>query len=47
LPATALFPAIITPDELARFHGIDERISIENLRLGVQIFYETLLRLTR
>jgi len=31
LPATALFPAIITPDELARFHGIDERISIENL----------------
>ena len=26
-----LFPAIITPDEFARFHGIDERISIRIL----------------
>ena len=41
-----LFPAIIDPGELARFHGIDERISIENLRLGTQIIYEVLQRLT-
>jgi carboxypeptidase PM20D1 len=40
-----LFPAIITPNELARFHGIDERISIDNLRLGVQITYEVLQRM--
>jgi len=37
-----LFPAVITSDELARFHGIDERISIDNLRLGTQIIYEVL-----
>jgi acetylornithine deacetylase/succinyl-diaminopimelate desuccinylase-like protein len=37
-----LFPAILTPDELVRFHGIDERISIENLRLGTRITYQVL-----
>jgi len=42
-----LFPAVISPDELARFHGIDERISINNLVLGTRIFYETLRGLTR
>lgn len=41
-----LFPAIINPDELKRFHGIDERISIENLRLGTQITYEVLKKLS-
>ena len=40
-----LFPAVIDPGELARFHGIDERISIENLGLGTRIFYETLAEL--
>ncbi|MBI9107552.1 MAG: M20/M25/M40 family metallo-hydrolase [Spirochaetales bacterium] len=43
--AYGLFPAIIDPGELARFHGIDERISVENLRLGTQITYEVLRRL--
>ena len=37
-----LFPAIITPKELAGFHGIDERISLENLQLGTRIIYEVL-----
>lgn len=40
-----LFPAIIDPGELAGFHGIDERISVENLRLGIQITYEVLQRM--
>jgi acetylornithine deacetylase/succinyl-diaminopimelate desuccinylase-like protein len=40
-----LFPAILTPGELARFHGIDERISIANLQLGTKIMFETLKRL--
>ena len=40
-----LFPAIIDPGELAGFHGIDERISVENLRLGIQITYEVLRRM--
>jgi acetylornithine deacetylase/succinyl-diaminopimelate desuccinylase-like protein len=42
-----LFPAIVTPGELARFHGIDERISLDNLRLGVQITYRVLERMTQ
>jgi len=37
-----LFPAIITPDDLAGFHGIDERISLDNLRLGTRIIYDVL-----
>ncbi len=42
-----LFPILITPDELARFHGIDERISLENLRLGLQITYRVLERMAQ
>jgi acetylornithine deacetylase/succinyl-diaminopimelate desuccinylase-like protein len=42
-----LFPAVITPGELARFHGIDERISIENLVLGTRIIYETLVEMVK
>lgn len=45
--AYGLFPAIITPGELARFHGIDERISLENLRLGTEITYRVLERMTQ
>lgn len=41
-----LFPAIIDPSELGRFHGIDERISVENLLLGIQIIYDVLVELT-
>ena len=40
-----LFPAIITPDDLAGFHGIDERISIENLQLGTRVFFEVLKKM--
>jgi acetylornithine deacetylase/succinyl-diaminopimelate desuccinylase-like protein len=42
-----LVPFIITPDELARFHGIDERVSIENLRLGTQITYQVLQEMVK
>ncbi len=42
-----LFPAIINPGELARFHGIDERISLENLRLGTQLTYQVLCEMTK
>ncbi len=42
-----LFPAIIDPGELARFHGIDERISIDNLRLGTQILFEVLRKMSQ
>ena len=43
--AYGLFPAVITPQDLAGFHNIDEHISIENLRLGTRIFYEVLRRM--
>lgn len=45
--AYGLFPAIIDPGELARFHGIDERISLANLRLGTEIIYRVLQRMTQ
>lgn len=37
-----LFPAVIRGGELARFHGIDERISIQNLAFGTRLVYEVL-----
>lgn len=40
-----LFPSIIDPGEIKRFHGNDERISIENLTLGTRIIYEVLCRM--
>ncbi|HNR96597.1 MAG TPA: M20/M25/M40 family metallo-hydrolase [Anaerolineae bacterium] len=40
-----LFPAVISTDELARFHGIDERISVANLTLGTRMVYEVLREL--
>ncbi len=43
--AYGLIPAILTPDELSTVHGVDERISIDNLVLGTRITYETLMRL--
>lgn len=41
-----LFPAVITPAELEGFHGIDERISIDNLRLGTRVIYEVLRKMS-
>jgi acetylornithine deacetylase/succinyl-diaminopimelate desuccinylase-like protein len=40
-----LFPAIITSEELGRFHGIDERISVQNLAFGTRLVYEVLREL--
>ena len=45
--AYGLFPAIIDPGELARFHGIDERLSFENLRLGTETIYRVLQKMTQ
>jgi acetylornithine deacetylase/succinyl-diaminopimelate desuccinylase-like protein len=40
-----LFPAIITSEELRRFHGIDERISVQNLAFGTHLVYQVLREL--
>jgi acetylornithine deacetylase/succinyl-diaminopimelate desuccinylase-like protein len=40
-----LFPAVLTSEELNRFHGIDERISLQNLAFGTRLVYEVLRKL--
>ena len=45
VPAYGLVPGLFTAEDLKGFHGIDERLSIENLRLGAQIVYDIVLRL--
>ena len=42
-----LIPAVLTPSELERMHGIDERISLENLQLGTRVIYEVLREMTK
>lgn len=44
IPAYGLVPGVYTADDLKGFHGVDERLSIENLRLGTRIVYEIALR---
>jgi acetylornithine deacetylase/succinyl-diaminopimelate desuccinylase-like protein len=43
--AYGLVPIAIDEGELSGMHGIDERISIENLRLGTQVIYDVLCAL--
>jgi acetylornithine deacetylase/succinyl-diaminopimelate desuccinylase-like protein len=45
MKAYGFMPVLLTDGELGRIHGIDERISIENLRRGIQLVFETLKRL--
>ena len=44
-PAYGFIPALLTPADYATIHGHDERISIENLRLGCQVLFELVRRL--
>ena len=41
IPAYGFMPILIKPDDVGAAHGNDERISIENLRLGTQILHAT------
>ncbi|MDI6856853.1 MAG: M20/M25/M40 family metallo-hydrolase [Dehalococcoidia bacterium] len=43
--AYGFIPALLTMSELASAHGHNERISIENLRLGTQILFEVVRRM--
>ncbi len=45
IPAYGFVPCLIRPEELGGVHGHNERISVENLRLGLQILYEVVRRL--
>jgi acetylornithine deacetylase/succinyl-diaminopimelate desuccinylase-like protein len=41
IAAYGFIPALYEPDDQGRVHGNDERLSIENLRLGLQILHHT------
>lgn len=41
IPAYGFVPILVQPDDFGRVHGNDERISIENMRLGTQILHAT------
>jgi acetylornithine deacetylase/succinyl-diaminopimelate desuccinylase-like protein len=38
-------PCLVSPEELAGIHGHNERISVDNLRLGMQVLHEIVRRL--
>ena len=41
IPAYGFVPILVGPEDVGRVHGNDERLSIENLRLGTQILHAT------
>ena len=43
VPVYGIYPYPITAEELTRMHGNDERVSIESLRLGTEMIYDTLV----
>ncbi len=45
IPAYGFVPCLVPPEELGGIHGHNERISVENIRLGLQILYEVVRRL--
>jgi acetylornithine deacetylase/succinyl-diaminopimelate desuccinylase-like protein len=44
IPSYGLVPAMYTGEDMKGFHGIDERLSIENLLLGTKIIHDLTLR---
>ena len=45
VPSYGLVPCILTADDLKGYHGIDERLSVENLTLGTKIILDLTARL--
>jgi acetylornithine deacetylase/succinyl-diaminopimelate desuccinylase-like protein len=46
IPVYGIYPYPITPEDLTRMHGNDERVAIESLEQGTEMIYETLVRVT-
>jgi acetylornithine deacetylase/succinyl-diaminopimelate desuccinylase-like protein len=44
IPVYGIYPYPISPDELTRMHGNDERVSIKSLQEGTDLIYNTLLK---
>jgi acetylornithine deacetylase/succinyl-diaminopimelate desuccinylase-like protein len=45
VPAYGFVPVILTREELGRVHGVDERLSVENLNLGIKATYDLAIAL--
>ncbi|MGE3912473.1 MAG: M20/M25/M40 family metallo-hydrolase [Chloroflexota bacterium] len=45
VPSYGLVPCILTADDLKGYHGIDERLSLDNLTLGTKIILDLTARL--
>lgn len=45
VPSYGLIPFLLTEEEYAGIHGHNERVSIQNLRLGCQVLFELVRRL--
>jgi acetylornithine deacetylase/succinyl-diaminopimelate desuccinylase-like protein len=43
--AYGFVPCLVNPEELAGIHGHNEHISVDNLRLGMQVLYEVVRRM--
>ena len=39
-----IIPVMVSEDDIQTMHGIDERLSIENLSMGTKIVYKTVKR---
>lgn len=44
VPAYGLVPCLFTAEDLRGYHGVDERLSLENLRLGMQVLFDIVAR---
>jgi acetylornithine deacetylase/succinyl-diaminopimelate desuccinylase-like protein len=47
IPVYGIYPYPIDADELTRMHGNDEKVSIQALKQGTQMIYQTLLDVAR
>lgn len=45
VPTFGLLPCLFDAEDFKGYHGINERLSLDNLRLGAQIIFDTTLRL--
>jgi acetylornithine deacetylase/succinyl-diaminopimelate desuccinylase-like protein len=45
IPAYGFIPCLLSPEERAGFHGNNEFLAVENLRMGVELMYEIVRRM--
>ncbi len=45
VPAYGFVPIVLTEDDIGRVHGVDERLSVENLKRGIRATYDLTMEL--